>query len=203
MSTAIAPRGIYLPRHPERTPLHRMLDDDFERVVRVYDERFEHQYGFLRRIVTRAPLRLDAMELLANGRVRVLTPVHPQTGSTRMELDVLEMIRRLCAQIPDSRQHMVTYYGWCSHRARGERRKAAGETPTVKVEVRVSTPRSRSWARLMRRIFEVDPLLCPQCQVEMKVVSVIQEKSSSAEAQRRPDWISAAQAPRLYEFSPL
>ena len=26
-----------------------------------------------------------------------------------------------------------------------------------------------------RRIFEVDPLSCPQCQVEMRVVSVIQE----------------------------
>ena len=39
----------------------------------------------------------------------------------------------------------------------------------------MTTPRSRSWARLMRRIFEVDPLLCPQCQVEMQIVSVIQE----------------------------
>lgn len=27
----------------------------------------------------------------------------------------------------------------------------------------------------MRRIFEADPLLCPQCPVEMKIVSVIQE----------------------------
>ena len=134
-------------------------------------KRLEH----LARYVTRAPLRLDAMELLANGRVRVRTPVHPQTGATRMELDVLEMIRRLCAQIPDPRQHMVLYFGWYSHRTRGERRKATGEVPAAAVEVRVSTPRSRSWARLMRRIFEVDPLLCPQCQVEMKVVSVIQE----------------------------
>ena len=33
--------------------------------------------------------------------------------------------------------------------------------------------RRQSWARLLRRVLEVDPLLCPQCQVEMKIVSVI------------------------------
>lgn len=38
----------------------------------------------------------------------------------------------------------------------------------------VQRPRS-SWARLLHKIFEVDPLLCPKCQAEMKVVSVITE----------------------------
>jgi hypothetical protein len=32
-----------------------------------------------------------------------------------------------------------------------------------------------SWARLLHRIFEVDPLLCPKCGTEMKVVGVIME----------------------------
>ena len=35
------------------------------------------------------------------------------------------------------------------------------------------TQRRRSWARLLRRIYEVDPLVCPRCGEEMKVVSVI------------------------------
>jgi hypothetical protein len=98
----------------------------------------------------RAPLALDAMVLLADGRVRVRTPHHPQTGATRMEFDALEMIRRLCAQIADARQHMTLYYGWYSHRARGERRKAsaADRSSASAVEVRVTTARSRSWARL-------------------------------------------------------
>ena len=39
--------------------------------------------------------------------------------------------------------------------------------------VRVTIGRRQSWARLLRRILEVDPLLCPRCQVEMKIVSVI------------------------------
>ena len=49
-----------------------------------------------------------------------------------------------------------------------------GEGAAIETNSSPSTPRSRSWARLLRKIFEVDPLLCPQCNVEMRLVSVIQ-----------------------------
>ena len=35
--------------------------------------------------------------------------------------------------------------------------------------------RGQAQARLLHKIFEIDPLLCPQCGAEMKVVSVIAE----------------------------
>ena len=35
--------------------------------------------------------------------------------------------------------------------------------------------RRQAWARLIRKVFEVDPLLCPPCQVEMVVVAWITE----------------------------
>lgn len=84
----------------------------------------------------------------------------------------MELIRRLCAQIPAPRQHLVRYYGWYSHRSRGARRD---ESERTAAQTRASTARSRSWARLLRKLFEVDPLLCPQCNVEMMVVSVIED----------------------------
>ena len=31
----------------------------------------------------------------------------------------------------------------------------------------------RSWAQLIKRIYEVDPLVCPSCGSEMKVVAII------------------------------
>ena len=39
----------------------------------------------------------------------------------------------------------------------------------------VSPPGNSSWARLLRRVFEVDPLTCPSCGAEMKIVAVITE----------------------------
>jgi hypothetical protein len=61
---------------------------------------------------------------------------------------------------------------------------AASPAPSVPTEQTLPTPPEdpiplppcrSSWARLLRKIFEVDPLLCPKCQVEMKIVSVITE----------------------------
>jgi len=75
-----------------------------------------------------------------------------------------------------------------SSRARGDRaRRKSGEggSGAPRSEVRTDAEhrdvspaarsRRRSWARLLRRIFEVDPLLCPRCGVEMKRVAVIQD----------------------------
>ena len=45
--------------------------------------------------------------------------------------------------------------------------------PVADPESEYATARRQSWARLLRKVLEVDPLLCPQCQVEMKIVSVI------------------------------
>ena len=33
----------------------------------------------------------------------------------------------------------------------------------------------RSWARLLTKVFEVNPFVCPKCGSEMKVIAVIQE----------------------------
>jgi len=45
--------------------------------------------------------------------------------------------------------------------------------PDADPESEFASGRRQSWARLLRKILEVDPLLCPDCRVEMKIVSVI------------------------------
>ena len=47
---------------------------------------------------------------------------------------------------------------------------AVDDSPTERAQ-------HRSRARLLKRVFEVDPRLCPQCNVEMKFVAVIQDFS--------------------------
>jgi len=40
----------------------------------------------------------------------------------------------------------------------------------------LSSKESRqNWARLIQKIYEVDPLVCPKCQGEMKIISFIEE----------------------------
>lgn len=35
--------------------------------------------------------------------------------------------------------------------------------------------RKRAWARLLAKVYEVDPLVCPKCGAEMKVIAIIED----------------------------
>jgi len=71
--------------------------------------------------------------------------------------------------------------------SRGKRRKAEAEKGELGVadtglasraapaETRNARALRRSWARLIKRIYEVDPLLCPSCGGAMKVIAFITE----------------------------
>jgi hypothetical protein len=86
-------------------------------------------------------------------------------------------------QIPDPRRHSVRYYGFYSNAARGKRKKAAAPPePSSQAEAPegATTPQGadraalrRGWAELIRRVYEVDPLVCPRCGGEMRVVGFI------------------------------
>jgi Putative transposase len=137
--------------------------------------------------MVRPPMAVGVVQETEEGRVRVQTPVDPRTGERGVELDPLEWIHALGRQVPDPRQHLVRYYGLYANRSRSKWRgrwhgvgswSGSGEgSPSPATQGEAPRPGSRagSWARLLRRILEVDPLLCPRCGVRMQVISVITE----------------------------
>jgi hypothetical protein len=134
----------------------------------------------LARYMARAPLPDARVREGPDGRLLVRTAPDPRTGATEAAFGPLELIHALVEQIPDKGQHLVRYYGAYSNRARRLYRAAEGEgggrggreDPREK-EPEFARSRRRSWARLLRKLLEADPLLCPECGVEMKVVAVI------------------------------
>lgn len=62
-------------------------------------------------------------------------------------------------------------------RTRGRRRKAAQGVDATQTPSREDDEFSRharlTWAKLIRRVYEVDPLLCPFCGAEMKILAFI------------------------------
>ncbi len=70
----------------------------------------------------------------------------------------------------------VRYYGAYANRARRRYRDEAGEVTVRQLakEDEPPLPKSRaSWARLLRMVFEVDPLTCTRCGGQMRVLAVI------------------------------
>lgn len=93
-------------------------------------------------------------------------------------LGPLDFIAEFTQHIPPKGSHLVRYYGFYSNKARGMRKKAEAQivNPAVANEASdTPAPRcNRTWAMLIKRIYEVDPLACPKCGGVMKVVSFIE-----------------------------
>ena len=74
--------------------------------------------------------------------------------------------------------------GAYSNRARGQHRKAESRLEgngSGEAEEPIPPPPERAalrrrWANLIRRVYEVDPLACPRCGAEMRVIGFITEK---------------------------
>jgi hypothetical protein len=128
------------------------------------------------RYLVRPPVAGDRVHETADGRVLLDIPPDPKTGATALPLDPLEWIRRITNQIPDPRSHLVRYYGAYANRCRVRYRAEEGEAG-IREDAREAPerPKSRaSWARLLRRVFEVE-LTCPICGIDLSVISFITE----------------------------
>jgi hypothetical protein len=129
-------------------------------------------------------LRLDPaqepkMRYLARGAV----PDHGEemASSGHRDYDYLEWIARLTSHIPVRGTQLVHYYGAYSNAHRGVARRREAFTVAGPEDAPPHPPqpdsawlaaRRNSWARLIRRVYEVDPLLC-LCGEPMRVIGFI------------------------------
>ncbi len=73
---------------------------------------------------------------------------------------------------------MVRYYGWYSNKKRGIIKKLKSiNKPVVLQEDLTDYQKScrKRWAALIRKVYEVEPLICPKCGAKMKIVSAIED----------------------------
>ncbi len=99
----------------------------------------------------------------------------------------LEFIASITQHIPEPSFQLVRYYGWYSNRMRGDRKKQQemeGEKVTIEdsriIDIRNYKPKripQLMWRECIRKVWEVDPLTCPKCAGEMKIISFIYKKT--------------------------
>ena len=131
----------------------------------------------------RAPMSLEKMTYDAQtGTVIYRSKMHLGLKRNFQVMPGAQWLELLCRHIPDRYEHLVRYVGWYSNRARGERAKAlkdqnAPTTCAAPIEpVSEFAARAKSaWARLIRKVYEADPLECPKCHGPMRIIALIND----------------------------
>ena len=96
----------------------------------------------------------------------------------------LDFLAALCMHVPDSGQQLVRYYGAWSNARRVSARAAASSAASPEQAQALpqddsdgaeefARARRRSWARLIKKVYEADPLVCPRCAGPLKILSLI------------------------------
>lgn len=127
----------------------------------------------LARYVIRASFSQERMTYLAeSGQVEYRS----KDGNETKVFDALEWLAAMCSHVPNKGEQMARYYGYYSNVARGKRKKAAADDTIPCIQESEMTDRGfrRNWARLIQKIYEVDPLICPKCSGAMHVIAFIE-----------------------------
>ena len=136
--------------------------------------RDQREFEALVRYMMRPPVSLSRLHFTPGSHEVVYVPKAGHDGSEPTEaerIDAMEFVARVLVQIPDPRRHLVRYYGAYSNATRGKRKKAtapAEPSPADEATEEAAIPNGpyraalrRRWAELIRRVYEVDPLVCP------------------------------------------
>ncbi|WP_052306606.1 transposase [Acetivibrio clariflavus] len=94
--------------------------------------------------------------------------------------DALDWLARLVTHIPNKGEQFVRYYGYYSNKSRGQRKKAETDD---KVPAIVSSDLSKkafckNWARLIQKVYNVDPLKCKYCNGKMRIISFVEDEET-------------------------
>jgi hypothetical protein len=151
------------------------------------------------RYIIRASFSQERMQYLDEEGMVVYTS---KDGKKTEIFPALERLAVMCFHIPNRGERMVRYYGYYSNVSRGKGQKNGNDdaVPCILEPQEDEKTFRRNRARLIQKIYEVDPLVCHKCQGAMRVIGSIEDptpgtiaskpNASKKEACRRalPGW---------------
>jgi len=126
----------------------------------------------LARYIIRASFSQERMKYYPD---RPMVTYESKYGKDLAEFEPLEWLAALVSHIPDRGAQTVHYYGRYSNATRGKLKKEDTEPQYHIIEDETPGTLNRSWARLIQKIYEVDPLACSKCGGTMRVIAFIED----------------------------
>ena len=141
------------------------------------------------RYITCPALANERVQTNAAGQVVLKLKTAWRDGTTHLVMSPLEFMLRLAALVPRPRLHLIRFHGVLTPNAKlralvvlqevpHEPEPANQESKPAECEAnRVHhRPVRLSWAKLLKRVFDLDLEHCPNCGGELKIIAAILEQ---------------------------
>ena len=160
----------------------------------------------LARYIIRAPISQERLKYIPDNKSENGIGKAVYEGKTTYRVETfssVDFLARLTTHIPNKQEQTVRYYGYYSNKSRGMRAKAeaaslaahiasgtADNSPSIGdsivdnlvslTDYRSALTRKRfkkNWARLIQKVYDVDPLSCPKCSGPMRIISFVEDEA--------------------------
>ena len=134
------------------------------------------------RYITRPAIANDRLILNSAGDVVLQLKSPYRDGTTHIVMSLLEFMQRLAALVPRPRLNLIRFHGVLAPNAKLRSLIVPGAAVSVNDteddldNVAPHSPSAHmSWARLLKRVFDIDIEHCPHCGGNMKIIAAIEE----------------------------
>lgn len=144
-----------------------------------------HGQEQLCRCITRPALANERVQTNAAGQVALKLKTAWRDGTTHLVMSPLEFMQRLAALAPRPRLHLIRFHRVLAPNAKlralvvpqpAEPPAQAAVPARCEASCAHHRPVRLSWARLLKRVFEIDIEHCPNCGGELKIIAAILEQ---------------------------
>jgi len=143
-----------------------------------------NQLEQLCRYITRPAIANDRLSLNSAGDVVLQLKTPYKDGTTHIVMSPLEFMQRLAALVPRPRLNLIRFHGVLAPNAKlrpeivPAKPLTAPDTGEDTDPLAHHSPAARmNWARLLKRVFNIDVEHCPHCGGHLRIIAAIVEHS--------------------------
>ena len=135
------------------------------------------------RYITRPAVSEKRLSLTPSGNIRYQLKTPYSDGTTHVIFEPLDFIAKLAALVPKPRVNLTRFHGVFAPNSKNR----VDVTPAKRGKGRTQqgnedkTPeqqhKAMTWAQRLKRVFNIDVLICPKCGGEAKVIACIEDQA--------------------------
>ena len=133
------------------------------------------------RYITRPAVSTKRLSITRNGRVRYELKTPWRNGTTHVIFEPLDFISRLVSLVPKPRVNLTRFHGVFAPNSRYRSlvtpaKRGRGKTgKTLNDQTPAEKQASMTWAKRLKRVFDIDIETCSECGGDVKIIASIED----------------------------